>query len=412
MLRVHAGIGGARALAAIFCALGLAQGSFVPSNSVLIKAWLPEGRARPWALRGMELGSRIAPLVAATTVPVIAAAWGWVAVPRIYGGVALLFACLWQAAARERPAPPQLGTPAARGVCGDDGGGPKHKVAGADGVEWSVFSVAPVQACIASHFASNATIAVMSAWAPTYFVAVLGCTPMQAGGYLALPPVRAHQRCCEKGLRALGEAADMTRGGCHAQLVQNVGNVLVALLENALRGRGVGLQAVRRGMTAGGSAVQAAFLVRFGWARTPLGAACAYAGVTGGHCFRGSGASANYYEVGGQDTAMITSVRCSAPTSALRCSRFWLSAPRWWPEHCRIEARAALIGSACTCVVRCARLGTPWRIFLGSWSQRLGSGCAGARARGTHCSCSRRLCNSRRVWCSGASPRWRTRARC
>ena len=32
------------------------------------------------------------------------------------------------------------------------------------------------------------------------------------------------------------------------QLVQNAGNVLVALLENALRGRGVGLRAVRRGM--------------------------------------------------------------------------------------------------------------------------------------------------------------------
>lgn len=46
----------------------------------------------------------------------------------------------------------------------------------------------------------------------------------------------------------------------------------------------------------------------FGLARSPVLAAAAYAGITGGHCFRGSGASANYYEVGGKDTAMINAV--------------------------------------------------------------------------------------------------------
>jgi len=50
------------------------------------------------------------------------------------------------------------------------------------------------------------------------------------------------------------------------------------------------------------------FLLLFSLARTPRTAALAYAGITGGHCFRGSGASANYYEVGGRDTAMINAV--------------------------------------------------------------------------------------------------------
>ena len=50
------------------------------------------------------------------------------------------------------------------------------------------------------------------------------------------------------------------------------------------------------------------FLVLFSLARSPSAAALAYAGITGGHCFRGSGASANYYEVGGRDTAMINAV--------------------------------------------------------------------------------------------------------
>jgi hypothetical protein len=121
--------------------------------------------------------------------------------------------------------------------------------------------------------------------------------------------------------------------------VQNLGNVVVAVLENGLVARQVPLLKVRRGMTAVGSAIQAGcdpeiavwrsslcndrilqaetvlvfhwlcrFLVLFSLARTPAAAALAYAGITGGHCFRGSGASANYYEVGGRDTAMINAV--------------------------------------------------------------------------------------------------------
>ena len=61
-------------------------------------------------------------------------------------------------------------------------------------------------------------------------------------------------------------------------------------------------------MTAFGSVVQAVFLVLFGMAQTPLLAALAYGGITGGHCFRGSGAAANYFEVGGKDTAMLNAV--------------------------------------------------------------------------------------------------------
>jgi hypothetical protein len=125
----------------------------------MIKAWLPTGAGRPWALRAMELGQRVGPLIAAWQVPVMAARWGWASVPRIYGGSSLLFALLWQLCAREGPA--------------------SVAKAKAEAVEWAVFRLAPVQACILSHFASNNTIATMSAWSPTYFVNVLGCTPTQ-----------------------------------------------------------------------------------------------------------------------------------------------------------------------------------------------------------------------------------------
>lgn len=202
------------AVAAVFAALGLAQGSYVPSSSVMIKAWLPTGPGRPWALRAMELGQRVGPLIAAWSVPVMAARWGWTSVPKVYGGLSMLFALMWQVGASEGPLLSDKTIHSAR---------PQ-----ADAVEWSVFRLAPVQACIWSHFASNNTIAVMSAWSPTYFVNNLHCTPTQAGSLLAIPP-----------------------------LVQNLGNVAVALLENGLVARRVPLLTVRRGMTAVGSSIQA-----------------------------------------------------------------------------------------------------------------------------------------------------------
>lgn len=209
----HAGPVG---VAAVFAALGLSQGSYVPSSSVMIKAWLPAGPWRPWALRAMELGQRIGPLVAAWSVPVMTSRWGWASVPRLYGGLSLLFTLVWQMGASDGPS-------AASGAAAMS----KPK---ADPVEWAVFRLAPVQACIWSHFASNNTIAVMSAWSPTYFVNHLRCTPTQAGALLAIPP-----------------------------LVQNVGNVAVALLENGLVAREVPLLTVRRGMTAVGSTIQAGY---------------------------------------------------------------------------------------------------------------------------------------------------------
>jgi len=144
----------------------------------------------------------------------MAARWGWASVPKLYGGLSLIFSLMFQVGAMESPS--TAGSPTSMA-----------KIE-ADPVDWAVFRLAPVQACIWSHFASNNTIAVMSAWSPTYFVNNLRCSPTQAGTLLAIPP-----------------------------LVQNVGNVGVALLENSLVARQVPLLTVRRGMTAIGSAIQA-----------------------------------------------------------------------------------------------------------------------------------------------------------
>ena len=151
-------LGSAGSVAALFIALGLSQGSYVPSCSVLIKAWMPSGAARPWALRAMELGSRVAPLIAATSVPTMAARWGWAAVPQVYGALSLLFAILWHLTARDRP-PLEAGSIAAGAGAGAGAG--TTKAVKTTGVEWAVFRLAPVQVCIWSHFASNATLATM-----------------------------------------------------------------------------------------------------------------------------------------------------------------------------------------------------------------------------------------------------------
>ena len=74
-------------------------------------------------------------------------------------------------------------------------------------------------------------------------------------------------------------------------LTNNIGNFVLASVENVLLTRGVPLLTIRRSMTMVGSTIQAVFLLLFAMAKSPIAATAAYAGERFGHCFRGSGAA-------------------------------------------------------------------------------------------------------------------------
>ena len=136
-----------------------------------------------------------------------------------------------------------------------------------------------VLACIGLHCTTNNITYSVLQWSPTIY-ANLGCTPLQAGTYLAVPGMF---------------------GFCV--------NWVVAAVETKLMLMGVKDKAVRRWAALAACTWQAASVTLFGLADTALKACIANCSVVLGGAFVGSMTYAqSYYEIGGSDTALITSV--------------------------------------------------------------------------------------------------------
>jgi hypothetical protein len=81
-----------------------------------------------------------------------------------------------------------------------------------------------------------------------------------------------------------------------------------ATLETTLQRLGIKQLTIRRGVCLINNAIQAACCLGFGLSQTPRMATLMNCGVCLCDCFQGIGFSQNYYEVGGPDTAILTSV--------------------------------------------------------------------------------------------------------
>jgi hypothetical protein len=115
--------------------------------------------------------------------------------------------------------------------------------------------------------------------APTYFVPKFGITPVQMSGYVSA-----------------------------AQIAHVPAGFAVTFIESVLVKRGVRALAIRKWMTCLGSFLEAIAALAYGVATTPLQAATAYALCDSASQLHSSGAWPNYYEVGGEDTAMLNAV--------------------------------------------------------------------------------------------------------
>jgi hypothetical protein len=113
----------------------------------------------------------------------------------------------------------------------------------------------------------------------SYYAAVLGCNAVTTGKHLAVTGV-----------------------------VRFIGNFLGATLETTLQKLGFKQLNIRKSVCLVNNTLQAGFCLGFGLSRTPLMATIMNCGVCLCDCFQGIGFSQNYYEVGGPDTATLTSV--------------------------------------------------------------------------------------------------------
>lgn len=273
---------GTGAMSACLAAIGVCQAVLVPAQGQLKRNWLTDGPERVWALRVMGLGNRVGYTAAAALVPWLAERRGWRAVPYTLGGLIGVFGVAWQALATEHPAPdPAPDAPATEDKEPPEQGEEKPAAVAAKQktMEWGIFRVPAVLGALLAHFASNNLGYLFILWTPTFYKDVLRTSQVMAGAYISFP---------------------MT--------VSIWLPFLVGALENRMRSGGMPLLQIRKKMNLAGSVVQAVCTLLFAVSPTALLACAANCGVQVGSSLQGSGYSANYYEVGGPDTALLYAV--------------------------------------------------------------------------------------------------------
>ena len=171
---------------------------------------------------------------------------------------------------------------------------------------WNVFKVTAVNTCMFSHMTSNMVMYTLSQWSPTIY-ADLGCSMVQTGSYLAVPGVASFFI-----------------------------NWVVAAVEMRMIAAGITTQQIRRRVCFAAHCWTGSASILFGVSKSPLQAVVASVLVQIGMSFNGMTWNQvslshkqplhvprrffkrrplihclcfqNYYEVGGSDTALISSV--------------------------------------------------------------------------------------------------------
>ena len=270
-------------------AMGVAQAPIFPGQSVMKRDF--QGRLpaalRPWAIQFMRLSAAAGEIFSKATTPIISVRWGWQAVCYAYGGVSLGFAVLWGLLARSKPPEPTnvqqqvrgATTPAQQAM-----GSPKKAVVkdvsmDESVLEYGVLKVPAAIACMLAHASCNNLGYTLTQWAPTYYASVLGCDAIETGKHLAVTGV-----------------------------VRFIGNFMGATLETVLQRMGFRQINIRKGVCLVNNTIQAGCCLGFGMSQSPLMATIFNCGACLCDCFQGIGFSQNYYEVGGPDTAILTSV--------------------------------------------------------------------------------------------------------
>ncbi len=142
-------------LCAALSVMGAFQGPLIPAQGAIKAAWLKGlGADRPFVLRVMGLGSKIASTLTGLAVPALATTrWGWRLVPYVYGiataGMAVAWHCLASNAPRSSTTTTAIGSEpgssADAEAAADDSRPPKEQP-GTNSAEWGIMSLLPVQA--------------------------------------------------------------------------------------------------------------------------------------------------------------------------------------------------------------------------------------------------------------------------
>jgi MFS family permease len=268
-------------LSAVMVFMGLTQGPMSPALGQMSRDWMPTGEGaaqieKAWSQRFQMLSHTAAPAVAAFLTPRLCDRYSWQSVCYTYAGAGALFGTLWQLAVTSKP--PAAAAAAAAPSAADKTPAakpPEEK----NSIPWHMFKLPSVRALMMYHIAFDNMNLSLGMLAPTYFVQKFGITPVQMSGYVSA-----------------------------AQIAHVPAGFAVTFIESVLVKRGVRALSIRKWMTCLGSFLEAIAALAYGVATTPLQAATAYALCDSASQLHSSGAWPNYYEVGGEDTAMLNAV--------------------------------------------------------------------------------------------------------
>ena len=152
---------GQGALCAALSVMGAFQGPLIPAQGAIKAAWLQGlGAERPFVLRVMGLGSKVASTLTGLAVPALATSrWGWRLVPYVYGIATAAMAVAWHCLAANAPrsvaATAAAAAAAAQPAADVSEAAPAAKAKAKTSAEWGIMGLLPVQATMWAHIVDN-----------------------------------------------------------------------------------------------------------------------------------------------------------------------------------------------------------------------------------------------------------------
>ena len=180
-----------RSLVAIRFLFGAGEAGAFPNIQRSFSRWFPareRGRANGVLFLGSRLGGALAPALAIVLIQ----RWGWRVSFVVFGALGVVWAALWHAWYRDRPAEHPAVDDRERAWIAQDAASPGAEPAERPAVPWRRLLTSPnLYAICGMYFAFGYGLYFYFTWLPTYLIRVLGFSAVAGGFFAGLPFVLA-----------------------------------------------------------------------------------------------------------------------------------------------------------------------------------------------------------------------------
>eukprot|EP00756_Hemistasia_phaeocysticola_P058008 Hpha_TRINITY_DN34621_c0_g1::TRINITY_DN34621_c0_g1_i1::g.21159::m.21159/K08193/SLC17A; MFS transporter, ACS family, solute carrier family 17 (sodium-dependent inorganic phosphate cotransporter), other len=188
---------------ATYFSMGVMEGPSYPSSGAMLSKWFPSGE-KASAASWVDTGGSIGGIIGLTLAPLLAAQIGWRGAFMLYGGLSMVFVCVWHLRAQSNPGECSRLTTEEKellqkaGLLAQPGvrGRPQSKGRTESGTEvvvessgWTMLRHPAALAVIWASVVFNFGRYFFYAWFPTYFVEAWKVRALDVGMYMFLPQI-------------------------------------------------------------------------------------------------------------------------------------------------------------------------------------------------------------------------------